>query len=206
MPAVRRHIAKCISALSTSMPVGMQRSACGAPSLRAQIAPVVPPPLGAPETLAPGAPPRRLRRLQFKLPQDPGSKRCQVVTLGYFADDDDLRARITSEYRTFLRDPAAADGGVDWAKHYSQLRCTAREAPVQPKWSPEPPVPFYFGAGKSRVRAKMPKTDINVHLGFFGSKAECDRVRQEQRLCWQTNRAEGNDYASLWMTHRKSGK
>jgi hypothetical protein len=148
-------------------------------------------------------PPPKLRRLPFKLPQRPGAKKCQVVTLGYLDDDAELRARVVSEYRTFLRDPAAA-GGVDWAKCYSELRCTAREAPVQPKLSREPPVPFCFGAGKLQLRAKMPKTDINVHLGFFGSKAECDRVREEQRLCWQTNHAEGHDYASLWMTHRES--
>jgi hypothetical protein len=202
-PATGKHIADCIHNMSASMPVEMQRSAFEAPSLSAQIAPVVaPPPLAAPKTQDPEVPP--LRRLQFKLPQSPGANKCRVVTLGYF-DNDAHRARVVLEYRTFLRDPAAA-GGVDCAKRYSELRCTARGAPVQPKWSRELPVPFFVGAGKLRVRAKMPETDTNVHLGYFGSISECDRVRQEQRLFGQTNQAAGYDYASLWIAHPGPGR
>ena len=122
-----------------------------------------PPPLAAPKTLALEVPPYvpSGRRLQFKLPTNSGGK-VSVVTLGYF-DNDAQRAQIVQEYKTFLRDPNA-DGAVDCAKRYAEFRRAAGEAPVQPKWSGKP-APFDFGADALRVRAKMPKTHVNFHLG-----------------------------------------
>ena len=200
MADARTHIAECIRGISACKPVNIpiRRDALEAQPLIAQIAPAVaPPPLAAPKTQDPQVPPRR--RLQFKLPQSSGAPKCRVVTLGYFANDADTRARVVSEYRAFLRDPRV---GIDWVKHYSENRCTAGDAPVQPKWSHEPPVQFFLGDDKVRVRAKIPKTDTNVHLGYFRSIAECDRVRQEQRLFWLSDGAEGHDYANAWITHQ----